>query len=200
MSGRFLERWSRLKRQGAIGAAPVTPGADAAAAAPPVALAQPLPPPAAVAAAADGEVASALPPIASLTLESDFSAFLKREVADAVRKQALKKLFAEPHFNVMDGLDIYIDDYSISAPIPPDVLARLKHARELLASDEAVAGPSAQGVEAAAPAAAAEGAAQEPKPAGEDTLPATQGAVADGDDPQAQGVIQGNLSEGGQKV
>jgi hypothetical protein len=29
-----------------------------------------------------------------------------------VKNAAMKKLFADPHFNVMDRLDIYIDDYS----------------------------------------------------------------------------------------
>lgn len=190
-AGRFLSRWSQRKLSQA---APVdTPPDEALAGAAVVPSSSPV-------TNAEPDAPLDLPDPAKLTLESDFTAFLKEEVGEAVRRQALKKLFNDPHFNVMDGLDIYIDDYSISAPIPPDVLARLKHARELLASDEAVAGPSAQAAEAAAPAAAAEGAAQEPKPAGEDTQPATQGAVADGDDPQAQGVIQGNLSEGGQKV
>ena len=31
----------------------------------------------------------------------------------------MKKLFADPHYNVMDGLDVYIDDYSKPDPIPP---------------------------------------------------------------------------------
>ena len=31
---------------------------------------------------------------------------------------AMKKLFTDPHFNVMDGLDIYIDDYRKPDPLP----------------------------------------------------------------------------------
>ena len=31
----------------------------------------------------------------------------------------MKKLFSDPHFNVMDGLDTYIDDYGKPDPIPP---------------------------------------------------------------------------------
>ena len=42
----------------------------------------------------------------------DFSAFMKPDVDPAVQQAALKKMFTDPHFNVMDGLDIYIDDYS----------------------------------------------------------------------------------------
>ena len=39
----------------------------------------------------------------------------------------------------MDGLDIYIDDYSRPDPIPPEILAKLQHAREWLADDAAPA-------------------------------------------------------------
>ena len=34
-------------------------------------------------------------------------------------------MFKEPHFNVMDGLDIYIDDYTVFEPISPEVMATL---------------------------------------------------------------------------
>lgn len=70
--------------------------------------------------------------LANLGPDSDFSAFLKEEVSEAVRRQAMKTLFADPHFNIMDGLDIYIDDYSISEPIPEAMMATLNHARGLL--------------------------------------------------------------------
>lgn len=73
-----------------------------------------------------------LPPVESLTFESDFSAFMSSKVDEPVKRQALKKLFSDPHFNVMDGLDVYIDDYSKFEPIPPDVLAKLQHARLVL--------------------------------------------------------------------
>jgi hypothetical protein len=49
-----------------------------------------------------------------------------------LRRSALKKLFSDPHFNVMDGLDVYIDDYSVSEPIPPEMLAGLKQAQRIL--------------------------------------------------------------------
>jgi hypothetical protein len=44
----------------------------------------------------------------------------------------MKKLFTDPHFNVMDGLDIYIDDYTKFEPIPAAMLAMLVHAKPLL--------------------------------------------------------------------
>lgn len=73
-----------------------------------------------------------LPAIESLTLDSDFAAFLRPEVDPSLTRQALRKLFSDPHFNVMDGLDTYIDDYTKTVPITPDMLARLEHARRVL--------------------------------------------------------------------
>lgn len=70
--------------------------------------------------------------VEKLTPQSDFAAFVKRGVDDNVKRSALKKLFTDPHFNVMDGLDIYIDDYSKPDPIPPAMLAALNHAKDLL--------------------------------------------------------------------
>lgn len=69
--------------------------------------------------------------VAALTPDSDFKPFLARGVDESVRRSALKKLFADPHFNVMDGLDVYIDDYTKFEPIPPEMLAALNHAKSL---------------------------------------------------------------------
>ena len=55
----------------------------------------------------------------------DFSAFMKPDVDPAVQQAAMKKMFSDPHFNVMDGLDIYIDDYSKPDPIPVEMLKRM---------------------------------------------------------------------------
>ena len=86
----------------------------------------------------------------SLSLSSDFTAFLKEEVSEALRRKALHKLFSDPHFNQMDGLDIYIDDYSQPDPIPPEILAKLQHAREWL-MDDATAQPTRDGEPALTP-------------------------------------------------
>ena len=40
--------------------------------------------------------------------------FLRPKVDEQRQRAALKKLFSDPHFNVMDGLDPYIDDYGRS--------------------------------------------------------------------------------------
>jgi len=69
---------------------------------------------------------------AQLTADSDFSAFVARGVDAAVRRTALKKLFADPHFNAMDGLDVYIGDYTQPSPVSDAMLAQLAHARQVL--------------------------------------------------------------------
>jgi hypothetical protein len=73
-----------------------------------------------------------LPPLEKLTFESDYRKFFHPKVGEDVRRAALKKLFSDPHFNVMDGLDVYIDDYSKSEPIPAAMLAQLKQAQKIL--------------------------------------------------------------------
>lgn len=67
-----------------------------------------------------------------LTHDSDYSAFMSQGVDESVKRSAMKKLFTDPHFNIMDGLDIYIDDYNKFEPITPALLASLNHAKALL--------------------------------------------------------------------
>jgi hypothetical protein len=69
--------------------------------------------------------------VATLDKDSDFSAFVARGVDQAVRRGALKKLFADPHFNVMDRLDVYIDDYTKPSPVSDAMLASLEHAKSV---------------------------------------------------------------------
>jgi hypothetical protein len=105
----FLSRWSRLKRQAREQPPATQPEVDAKA-----------PPP-------------ALPPVDTLTLESDFSGFLHPKVDADLRRAALKKLFSDPHFNVMDGLDTYVDDYSQPNVLPATMAAGLRQAQNILA-------------------------------------------------------------------
>jgi Protein of unknown function (DUF3306) len=76
--------------------------------------------------------------VAQLTKESDFSRFVAPDVDPGVKNAAMKKLFAsDPHFNVMDGLDTYIDDYNKYEPIPKSMLRQMVNARALgLIDDE----------------------------------------------------------------
>jgi len=71
----------------------------------------------------------ALPPIESLTIDSDYSPFMQPGVDATTKHRALKKLFSDPRFNVMDGLDVYIDDYSKPDPIDPAIVRTLNQAR-----------------------------------------------------------------------
>ncbi len=66
-----------------------------------------------------------------LTAESDFSPFVAKNVSNEVRNSAMKKLFTDPHYNVMDRLDIYIDDYSQPDPIPHAMLRQMVSAKFL---------------------------------------------------------------------
>lgn len=183
-SGRFLSRWSRLKLAPVEAEAekPVTASAlplDAVAAegASPAAVDQVAPP-------------AALPDIASLALDSDFTAFLKDEVSEGLRRQALKKLFNAPHFNVMDGLDIYIDDYSVSTPIPPELMAKMRSAAEWLADrdvkEEAAPTTEQTPQEVALASDGSSLAEGEALPADAERpvepVPSESGAVAEGDD------------------
>ena len=70
-----------------------------------------------------------LPPVESLTFDSEFAQFLKPEVDETLKRAALKQLFRHPRFNIMDGLDTYIDDYTKADPIPPDMLSKLRQIR-----------------------------------------------------------------------
>ncbi|KQV52086.1 DUF3306 domain-containing protein [Massilia sp. Root335] len=122
----FLRRWARRKTEARAEPAPVAASGAAA-----------LPAAAGVAAAPAADIASAPVPlptmddVARLTGDSDFSAFVARGVDAAVRRTALKKLFADPHFNTMDRLDVYIDDYTKPSPVSETMLASLEHAKRL---------------------------------------------------------------------
>jgi hypothetical protein len=120
----FLARWSRRKVAARRGEALPEPAAP-----PPQA---PAPPPAQAQAATPAEPEAQLPSLDTLKgLESDYQAFMRPDVDPTTRTAALKKLFGDPHFNTMDRLDVYIDDYSIPDPIPAAVLKTLSGARML---------------------------------------------------------------------
>lgn len=132
----FFSRWSRRKVQVRTGEPlpaeepPVQPAAvvlPAAVVAPePVAApAEPEPPP-----------ALTLDDVARLTPESDYAAFVAKGVSPDVRNAAVKKLFTDPHYNIMDGLDIYIDDYSKPSPLSAADMAKMVGAQFLKLVDD----------------------------------------------------------------
>jgi hypothetical protein len=124
---KFLSRWSRLKRHTKVAEADSAETADLAQGA--ESTAAPLQRQEKVARAES--VPPQLPPVDELTLDSDFRGFFHPKVDEIVKRAALKKLFSDPHFNVMDGLDTYIDDYSISDPLPAEMLAQMKSAQKI---------------------------------------------------------------------
>ncbi len=69
--------------------------------------------------------------VEQLTPQSDFSSFMTQGVTPEVRNAAMKKLFTDPHYNVMDGLDIYIGDYNTPDPMPAGMLAKMVGAQFL---------------------------------------------------------------------
>ncbi|MDD5332506.1 MAG: DUF3306 domain-containing protein [Rhodoferax sp.] len=66
-----------------------------------------------------------------LTPESDFAPFVARDVTPEVRNAAMKKLFADPHYNQMDRMDVYVDDYSQADPLPESMLRQMVSAKFL---------------------------------------------------------------------
>lgn len=145
----FLSRWARLKRESAQPVARVPappPVADAEATSPAEAGS-------AIAPTLEDQLAEAraqvpeLPPIESVSLASDFTPFMQRKVPEILRRQALKALFRDPHFNQMDGLDIYIDDYTRFEPIPEDMLDKLSAWRAIQKPLEHVVSPEGHAVD-----------------------------------------------------
>ena len=124
---KFLQRWARLKSDGRPQSLPTgdrlakNVGShddavqDGPAAATPVQKTSPT-----------------LDDAALLTPDSDYSAYVAHGVDKAVRRTALKKLFSDPHFNLLDGLDIYMGDYNQASPVSASMLAALQQAQGFL--------------------------------------------------------------------
>ena len=191
----FFSRWSRRKvavREGL----PVPPVPPVPETTPPAVSVRPAPvAPAtatALAPAKDAPEAPQAPPpppaptladVAELTPQSDYTRFVAQGVTPEVKNAALKKLFTDPHFNVMDGLDIYIDDYGKPDPLPAGMLRQMVQSKALrlfVEEDEAEAQaqlaasaphalPHATEADAAPSAALAEADPTQPAAADEDT-------------------------------
>jgi hypothetical protein len=127
--GGFLRRWSSRKRDAREG----KPLAPEPAQANPAPLPSNAPGP--VTTATDNGPAEdpvpTLDDVQALTPDADFRAFVRHEVPADIKNAAMKKLFADPHFNVMDGLDVYIDDYSQPDPLAPATLRQMVSAKFL---------------------------------------------------------------------
>ena len=190
----FLGRWARRKalvREGL----PV-PEAQPAAPAPPAPPHMPEPV-AALVAPVEPELPQRPPPptlddAAQLVASSDFRRFVASDVTPEVKNAALKKLFADPHYNVMDGLDTYIDDYGKPDPIPASMLRQMVQAQFLGLfddeADKAAKVPAAGAIpDGAAPGAEAQLPPEPPLPIADDQDPAVRlqplDAAGPGSDP-----------------
>ncbi len=116
----FLQRWSRRKQEEGE-------PADTPVDAPPPSLPVQTQAPAAKA-TAEGEPLdlSKLPPVESLTKESDFSVFMQQGVPADLRAQALRRLWATPEMAAPDLLDMHMWDYTGNDGIRPLVQPALQ--------------------------------------------------------------------------
>jgi hypothetical protein len=133
-NGNFVSRWSRRKieaRKTAEKPAETKPPSEPAPAAPAVSN------PGAAAAPPGASAPRELPPLESLKgLASEYTEFLKPGVDENLRRSALKKLFADPHFENFERFEAYCEDFTKGEPIPLAMLKTLEHAKGLLFDDE----------------------------------------------------------------
>lgn len=117
----FLSRWSRRKQ-----------GLQEAADPP----ARPEQVPAAPAAEPEADPPSLsdddMPPLESIDQSRDVSPFLSEGVSEKLRRQALRRLFSLPGFNVRDGLDDYDEDYRSFAALGDIITSDMKFDQERL--------------------------------------------------------------------
>ena len=106
----FLDRWSRVKREVKGGAVP----------------------PGTVETTTEAVELPSLDTLVAQGLDADFAPFMQKGVAEATKRAAIQQLFRQPVFNVMDGLDVYIEDFNIYEPLTAAELPGLAHARAML--------------------------------------------------------------------
>jgi hypothetical protein len=110
-----------------------------------------------------------LPPLESLGTHSDFRPFLSPEVSPDLRRQALRRLFHLPEFNVRDGLTDYWEDYTRFEPLgdllPHEMRAALEREARRLAEAAVDTGSGSPGRQAPGDGGVA-AAGGEPVPAG----------------------------------
>ena len=179
MSDSFFSRWSRQKslnreltqaREAAVPKVPVVADAELAAG-------QATAPLAPVAKTdTQTSVTSPQPPgdiptqadVDALAVGADVSRFLQSGVTEAVRGAALKKLFADPAYNVISEMDDYVEDYSQMVKLSATELRQLQQSKDLYLFEDPPWKVEANARDAAAKKAAEEQAAE--GPAMEDTV------------------------------
>ena len=181
----FLSRWSRRKLE----ADENSPAA-----------ARPAEQPAAAAAVPPAPAAEPRAPESAQGMSPEYREFFDPQVDEKLRHTALRGLFSDPHFNVMDGLDTYIDDYSIADPIPEAMLRQLNQAKNLFLFEDEEKEKTA---ESAGDDAVAAGAAPALPVAGTDTSTLPRSAAASATDTDAcvaSGAAAAPPAKGGRNV
>ena len=98
-----------------------------------------------------------MPPLETLSADSDFTGFLSPKVSESLRRAALRKLFHSNTFNVIDELDDYAEDFTTFEALGDIITADMRHQIELemkkkaeavkqalLEKDEATAQPNGE--------------------------------------------------------
>ena len=136
--GSFLRRWSRRKAKVRDGADGEEAGALITDSSGQEVLDQEEPGRSAAQAPAKPELTDAdMPDLASLDQDSDYSPFLSRGVSADLRREALRKLFRQPKFNVETCLEDYQDDYLNFQPLGDIVTCDMRHHAEVEARRKA---------------------------------------------------------------
>jgi hypothetical protein len=99
-----------------------------------------------------------MPPIGTLDGDSDYSPFMSPGVSDDLRREALRKLFNQPDYNVVDGLNDYDEDFTQFAGLGGIVTHEMKRMlqRELEAETAAAESTDVNAAPAVDPEASAD--------------------------------------------
>jgi len=84
-----------------------------------------------------------MPPLDTLTADSDYTGFLSEQVSETLRKAALRKLFHSTTFNITDGLDEYAEDFTTFETLGNVITADMRHMFEVEARKKAEAAQQA---------------------------------------------------------
>lgn len=80
-----------------------------------------------------------MPPLETLTANSDYRGFLSPKVSESLRRAALRRLFHGSAFNVIDELDDYAEDFTTFEALGDIVTADMRHQIEVEARKQAAA-------------------------------------------------------------
>jgi hypothetical protein len=119
----FAGRWSRLKAEARAEPSALVREAEPILAPTEICLDAPPQDKAEQSAETPAPPKTELPPLETLTKDSDFSLFMNSDVADDTRKQALRKLWTmDPHFATIDISECHSIDFNAVPTFPEGLL------------------------------------------------------------------------------